>query len=56
MYMFNCVYLPGGGQSVDIQGDVCYDLPDVILEYYPSVDKTKMYSIEDGRKNKVFDD
>jgi len=33
---------PNGAQSIDIQGDVMYDLPEVIIEYYPQVDKSKI--------------
>mmetsp|Transcript_13183 Transcript_13183/g.15091 ORF Transcript_13183/g.15091 Transcript_13183/m.15091 type:complete len:401 (+) Transcript_13183:124-1326(+) len=46
--------LPSGGQSIDIQGDITYELPEVLLDYFPSVDKEKIYTVEDGKKNKVF--
>uniref|UniRef100_A0A7S3LI75 SUI1 domain-containing protein n=1 Tax=Aplanochytrium stocchinoi TaxID=215587 RepID=A0A7S3LI75_9STRA len=47
--------LPGGGQSIDIQGDITYDLPDILIEYFPSIEKDKIYLIEDGKKSKAFD-
>lgn len=46
--------LPTGGQSVDIQGDVCYELPDLLLEYFPVIDKDKIFLIEDGKESKVY--
>ena len=46
--------LATGGQSVDIQGDVCYELPDLLLQYFPVIDKDKIFLIEDGKESKVY--
>ncbi|GBG33774.1 Translation machinery-associated protein 22 [Hondaea fermentalgiana] len=46
--------LPNGKQSIDIQGDYIYDMPDLILEYFPSVDKSSIVLIDGGKKSKAF--
>jgi len=45
---------PTGQQAIDIQGDVIYDLPDLLLEYFPQVDKSKITLINEGKKTKAF--
>lgn len=46
--------LPDGRQSIDIQGDYIYDLPDLILELYPNVEKSQVFLINNGKKTKAF--
>lgn len=46
--------LPNGKQSIDIQGDYSYEMPDLILEYFPEVDKDSIMLVEGGKKSKAF--
>lgn len=42
---------PGKGEVIEIQGDVIYDLPEVLMEFYPSLDKKRLFTVdEDGKK------
>ena len=43
-----------GGQSVDIQGDVFYDIAEFIVEQYPQVDKTKIFYISGKKTERAF--
>ncbi|CAK9057963.1 Density-regulated protein (DRP), partial [Durusdinium trenchii] len=43
-----------GRQSIDIQGDCIYDLPELLLEYFPAVQKDKITLINEGKKSKAF--
>jgi len=46
--------LPNGMQSIDIQGDYMYELPEIILEYYPDIPKAKISVISEGKKSPAF--
>jgi density-regulated protein DRP1 len=46
--------LPDGRESIDIQGDYIYEMPDTVLEFFPEVAKSKVFLLEDGKKVKAF--
>mmetsp|Transcript_1475 Transcript_1475/g.2335 ORF Transcript_1475/g.2335 Transcript_1475/m.2335 type:complete len:432 (+) Transcript_1475:81-1376(+) len=46
--------LPNGQQSIDIQGDYSYELPDVLLELFSEVDKSAIMFLEKGKKTAAF--
>ena len=46
--------LPDGTQSIDIQGDCSYELPGIIIEFFPSIQKEMVYMKDGGKKTKVF--
>lgn len=47
---------PGGGDMIEIQGDAAFELPDVLLEFFPGVKKADIFVIsEDGKKRNAFD-
>ncbi|GMH41430.1 hypothetical protein BSKO_09340 [Bryopsis sp. KO-2023] len=52
------VKLPSGGEQLDIQGDVSYDLPDFLLKKYKElgVRKSHIFQIINKKKQAVYDD
>lgn len=42
----------GKGECIEIQGDFIYDLPEILLEFYPTLDKKRVFCVdEDGKKS-----
>ena len=41
-------------KTIDIQGDVSYDVPDFIIQQWPQIPKDSLYFLEKGKKSKCF--
>lgn len=52
-----CVKQTNSGEDmIEIQGDWSYELPQVLLDFFPNVDKKSVYTVdEDGKKERAFD-
>lgn len=46
--------MPTGGQCIEIQGDVIYDCPGVVVEMFPTVKPDVVFRIQDTKKSKAF--
>lgn len=45
----------GGEEIIEIQGDFSYELPGVLMEFFPSINKSSIYTVdEDGKKQPAF--
>ena len=46
---------PSGDEVIEIQGDCSYELPDVLIEFFPELKRDKVYVKVDGKARPAFD-